>query len=392
MVVPDSDKGYAVDEEEIRVLTTTLDSFKAYTNFTVDRLVEPRRAKYARLDDKYKKLVDKFFLKHLDAVQDAIESNGFFLDTVAEVAAMNFDAPEDRSQWSRATMVDVDKAQSTIRQLYREWSAEGRVERDQYSLRIFNELTQWYPDRKQRHQVRVLVPGCGLGRLPLDLAALGFQAQGNEFSFHMLFTSNFIINHLTNINEFRIFPNVHSFSHHRNRSHQVQPVLIPDLSPSILLQHAANDPDIPEDGLMSMTAGSFDMIYPPPDGSLFDVVVTVFFLDTAANVFNTLQTLSDSLEEGGKWINYGPLLWHYEEIPPDGSTTLDPNSQEEDRSCGFEFSLEDVIDLLPKFGFRIDKRESDIPTTYTHSPLSMGGYLYKCEYWVATKVTTDIRE
>ncbi len=62
---------------------------------------------------------------------------------------------------------------------------------------------------------RVLVPGAGLGRLALEIASKGkynlwyllirsgirltpnlpgYAAQGNEFSYHMLFASNFILN------------------------------------------------------------------------------------------------------------------------------------------------------------------------------------------------------
>lgn len=33
---------------------------------------------------------------------------------------------------------------------------------------------------------RVLVPGAGLARLCLEVAALGYEAQGNEYSYFML--------------------------------------------------------------------------------------------------------------------------------------------------------------------------------------------------------------
>lgn len=41
---------------------------------------------------------------------------------------------------------------------------------------------------------RVLLPGAGLGRLALEIAAKGYAVQGNEFSYQMLFASNFILN------------------------------------------------------------------------------------------------------------------------------------------------------------------------------------------------------
>lgn len=64
--------------------------------------------------------------------------------------------------------------------------------------------------RRDRGTVQVLVPGCGLGRLAMEIAAKGepstlrgcpgaesgsgFASQGNEFSAYMLIASNFILN------------------------------------------------------------------------------------------------------------------------------------------------------------------------------------------------------
>lgn len=47
--------------------------------------------------------------------------------------------------------------------------------------------------------VKVLVPGAGLGRLPYEIAKRGYTCQGNEFSLFMLFTSNFVLNKLVYI-------------------------------------------------------------------------------------------------------------------------------------------------------------------------------------------------
>jgi N2227-like protein len=40
----------------------------------------------------------------------------------------------------------------------------------------------------------VLVPGAGLGRLTVEIAALGYATEGNEFSYQMLFVSNHVLN------------------------------------------------------------------------------------------------------------------------------------------------------------------------------------------------------
>ncbi len=42
--------------------------------------------------------------------------------------------------------------------------------------------------------MRVLCPGAGLGRLVFEVVCRGYACQGNEFSYFMLFVSNFVLN------------------------------------------------------------------------------------------------------------------------------------------------------------------------------------------------------
>ena len=55
---------------------------------------------------------------------------------------------------------------------------------------------------------RVLVPGAGLARLVLEVAARGYGAQGNEFSYHMLLCSNFLLNSRLRPKALTIYPRV----------------------------------------------------------------------------------------------------------------------------------------------------------------------------------------
>jgi len=104
---------------------------------------------------------------------------------------------------------------------------------------------------EERGRISVLVPGSGLGRLAFDIAHEGFSSQGNEFSYYMLLASNFILNKTKHVNQFRIFPYVHSFSNIVKPDDVLTEALIPDVNPS----------EIPRGTDFSMVAGDFIEVY-----------------------------------------------------------------------------------------------------------------------------------
>ena len=63
---------------------------------------------------------------------------------------------------------------SCLLQIVREWSTIGQTEREKCFSPILEELKSRFPE-DSRSDVRVLVPGCGLARLPFEIALEGFQ-------------------------------------------------------------------------------------------------------------------------------------------------------------------------------------------------------------------------
>src|SRR5262245_30764417 len=79
------------------------------------------------------------YLYTLNRVDDAIESNAELARIIVKCGLQSFgmagpDASQETTmpaEWSGvAKYQDMDKARSTIRQFYRDWSAEGAVERE----------------------------------------------------------------------------------------------------------------------------------------------------------------------------------------------------------------------------------------------------------------------
>jgi len=71
-----------------------------------------------------------------------------------------------------------------------------------------------------------------------------------------------------------------------------------------------------------------------------------FFIDTAKNMLEYLEIIHSILKTGGLWINIGPLLYHYENMPGEIS---------------IELSLEQVKDVIVKIGFDFQVRSNANP-------------------------------
>jgi hypothetical protein len=65
-----------------------------------------------------------------------------------------------------------------LKNMVRDWAAEGAAERAQSYGRIIKELQTYLKDwPADRARPRVLIPGCGLARLCVETAALGCEAE-----------------------------------------------------------------------------------------------------------------------------------------------------------------------------------------------------------------------
>ncbi|KAF1858739.1 hypothetical protein Lal_00044772 [Lupinus albus] len=222
-------------------------------------------------------------------------------------------------------LVDVDKVRCIIRNIVRDWAAEGKNERDQCYMPILEELNTLFPNRSKDSPPACLVPGAGLGRLALEISRLD--------------------------------------------SDQLRPVSIPDIHPA--------SAGITEG--FSMCGGDFVEVYnDPSQEGTWDAVVTCFFIDTAHNIVEYIEIISKILKDGGVWINFGPLLYHF----------ADMYGQEDEMSI--ELSLEDVKKVALHYGFEFEK-ERTIETTYTTNPRSMMQNRYFAAFWTMRKKSAVVQ-
>lgn len=255
---------------------------------------------------------------------------------------------------------DMEKVQSTIKQMVREWGEEGEVEREAAHAPVLEALCRLLPEPEGR---RVLLPGAGLGRLVWDVARLGYTAQGNEFSYFMLLAANFVLNELCRPDDaVVIHPWALQTCNNATTADQLRAARVPHVPPNSL----------PPSAHMSMCAGDFLEVYRDGFGT-WDAVVSLFFIDTAHDVSRYIQRIWDLLCEGGVWINLGPLLWHFHDVHGEAS---------------IELSWEELKALIISYGFIIDSEEWR-RCAYTTNARSLYHTYYECVFFTARRQQAD---
>ncbi|KAG6002763.1 hypothetical protein E4U21_002786 [Claviceps maximensis] len=404
------------DPEEARIVFSALDSFSQYAkvaHFHTTHL--RRRSFYALPQEHWKMLAAPPFnmLETLDKIDNAIEANAELARAIVSFGLQSFAPPASVPpqgepmiplQWAGvAKHADIDRARSTIRQFYRDWTEDGAAEREVCYAPIMKALEE--QRQKQRQQARepgsdshddgpqqkVLVPGAGLGRLVFELSKRGYEVEGNEISYHQLLASSYILNDCQAAGQHTIYPWIHTFSNHVTRENHLRGYQVPDVHPASLTSSSSSSSSV---GSMSMCAADFLCLYADDDHKdTYDAVASLFFLDTAPNLIRYLEVIRHCLRPGGILINVGPLQWHFENQAPgntghddDGDGERDVNNSSGIADPGtFELSNDEVLALVDKLGFDVEWFEDGIEAPYIQDRDSMLRTTYQATAWVARK-------
>lgn len=270
-----------------------------------------------------------------------------------------------------------------LKNLARDWSTEGRAERMETYDVMLDELERLIPPAKWPMEQEnayssngatatgdlgtssppnVLIPGAGLGRMCLDVVQRGYTAQGNEFSYFMLLPSSFMLNQSSPQEPLAIHPWVHSSMNHLCDADMLRELHCPDVDP---VEQASGSP-----GSMSMCAGDFLEVYSKTENIMqWDAILACFFLDTAQNFIDYLETMYNALAPGGIVIHFGPLLFHWAEH---GNST-------ETEELSVEVSWATVKAVAQQLGFEL-QREELRACTYTTNRHSMMQTVYNAVF------------
>ncbi|GAX22043.1 hypothetical protein FisN_6Hh290 [Fistulifera solaris] len=363
------------------------------------------------------------FQERANAYKDAAIRNQFCLDCILRHAGQPHSQQMTQQQFS--TDAQMSKVSSVLKSLARDWSSEGKVERDMAYAPLLKMVQKYLP--LNNRSLRLCVPGAGVGRLACELTASGYAVQGNEFSLHMLLASDYILNGpLQPSTPLAISPyllesrNVHSVDD------PVRVVHIPDVDPfEMIMKNGGDDSHPPLRNLndemqtdnpssetekrrkvneiedesspesstgFSMAAGDFVSIYSDDrEAGQWDGVVACFFLDASPNVVEYLLVIYRMLKPGGLLFNFGPLLWHWSgpAMRPDDQTVDDYhqrlNHLDSKYLTSIDLSLDDMIEILKNIGFEIIESSCGHPALYTSDRRSMVSLQYRCTRFVARK-------
>ncbi|GMH45968.1 hypothetical protein BSKO_13932 [Bryopsis sp. KO-2023] len=366
------------EEEERKALGRVVLAFRTYSS-EAEHEVRRWDSNYSGLSDRHRALLIRQPRKYQTARQCSQVNQLFFNAMLAAFdpklnpnqpveylrgASDAGDEAESAIGDRRPSTADVDKVRYVLKNLVRDWSEEGANERKMTYGRILDEMKNLFRDwPDDRGPPSILVPGSGLARLCVEIAGLGFETQGNEFSYFMLLPSSFMLNHSIGAKMWTVHPWALTTTNQVTDEDQLRGVQIPDRDPAEIVAGP---------GLLSMVAGDFTEVYRRPEYlSSFDCVVTSFFIDTAHNVLDYLDVISDVLKMGGFWINLGPLLYHWAD-----------HSASEDASI--EISLADIERIAAIQGFRCLRKEM-IAAPYLANPRSMYQTVYRAAFWTMVK-------
>jgi len=343
--------------------------------------------------------------KTFDAVDAAIDHNAKIAEVVLATGLEAYGMNHDSTEWhGAATPSDMDKVRSTIRQLYRDWSAEGVLERKACYEPMLEALDHFFQQvvPAERSEVSLLIPGAGLGRLVFEACKAGYRVEGNEISYHQLFVSNWILNYAKEARKWQLYPWALNFSNHTSRDMQLRKVSIPDLVVSNELDTASKrmNSKVHAYQRMSMAAGDFCVTYKHPDYEAeYDAALTCWFIDTAPNLIAYIDTVKHCLKPHGIWINHGPLLWHFEstgapqKAKSEGDTRAPTSAglgSASDQGIGepgsFELTDEEVCQLVERCGFHIEEKRLGEAAGYIHDTESMMQSTYRPSFWVARRL------
>ena len=340
--------------------TSYLDLILAsFFNYKKDSLNDVTKMEndFKSIGEKYLNYLSFNYNERINKIKEGIELNEKFILSIVDKYSENYRKNNNNLNTRPG---EINKLRSTLKLFIRDWTIEGKKERDLTYNPILEEIKKYFLDDKNNKDKKILVPGAGLCRLAYEIGKLGFIIDAMEVSYYMIICSDFIFNSNNNI-KYKIQPLIHSFNCLKYENSPFQMFNYPDENISETMNNNTF-------GKINIIPGDFTQAYKNKN-NIYDGIVTSFFIDTANNIIEFIEIIYNILNKNGLWINVGPLLYHFHDIQNEVS---------------IELSWEELRKIIKKFGFEI-KYEKIIDSTYSCVEERLKTTIYSCIFFTAIK-------
>ena len=263
-----------------------------------------------RLENNYKKLEQKYIEKlpfdykeKVKKVKEGIKTNQEFFTKIATPYIERFNSVKISDDYIKKFNYQEQPfiGNLFLQLLTREWTEEGKEERDKNILPVIEELKNYYNYENKdlmEKGVNVLIIGARLFRVVYELAKLGYKVEANERSYLYLMVDNYLFNY-SKKNENCICPRINSFCSSFTEESVTKKHYFPDVDISEDLKNVKKDN-------ITITKRNFETEYSNIKDK-FDCVITIFSTDETYNMINFTENVNNVLKKGGIWINLGGL-------------------------------------------------------------------------------------
>lgn len=327
------------------------------------------RSLYKNVGKKQKQTLEKIvqYKKKLDDIEELIYTNEVVFKKIVATAMQYYDVTSKElndhiTEAEKAgRQADKNSVTQTLKHFVRDWADEGSKERDEAFPCILSMVSGLKTDSSGSK--KVLLPGSGVGRLGHEIANLGgFEVTINEWSIFMNIGYRFIESQSIP-HAFAFHPFIDGMSHHATTSDMLRSITAPNIVPNreVLL-----------------IEGDFNTALNDQQGR-FDIIVTHYFIDTARNLMAYFDTIHRLLPPGGKWINFGPLLYGtgpFVQLSLDEIITIVEH-------MGFVFEdLSDDCGELTFDGKKVRSKQSE----YGFNRKALTRHAYLAQAWIVKKI------
>ncbi|KAK1634187.1 methyltransferase-like protein [Colletotrichum phormii] len=236
-----------------------INSFEQYSSLA-QGVSQRKYARYNWQTPAQKLMSNKLgYPEHFEKATEGINANARLSEQIAQISRKHYQTGP--GALTHEDDADFGLVDLTFGHLSRDWSSHDVTERLATFPPVLAGLEQHFGENGKGK--KVLVPGCGMGRLASDIADVAYYSSLCD----------------------QMDPSVQPSSRYTA-------LTVPDHMPNKAVK---------------FVQGDFLEMF-PEDGQ-FDAVVTLFFIDIGNNIIDFLSNIHRLLKPGGTWINLGPLKY-----------------------------------------------------------------------------------